>query len=136
MSQIQAMAARTSALMRPRPMLKPRSLSQSLPAPVGGWNARDSLGDMPKTDAVSLENWFPRTTSVDLRAGYIQSATGLGNQVETLMSYNGSTTQKLFGITNAGSIFDCTSTGAVGAAAVSGLTNGRWQYVNIATPGG
>lgn len=127
---------RTSALMRQRPLQKARAVSQSLPAPVGGWNARDSLADMAKDDAVFLENWFPRTTSVDLRSGYTQWATGLVNQVETLMAYSGSTTQKLFGITNAGSIFDCTSTGAVGAAAVAGLTNGRWQYVNIATPAG
>lgn len=91
---------------------------------------------MPPDDAVSLENWFPKTTSVDLRGGYTQWATGLGGQCETLLAYNGSTTQKLFGVTNGGKIFDCTSTGAVGAAAVSGLTNGRWQYVNIATPGG
>lgn len=130
------MAARASALMRPRPLQKYRAVSESLPAPVGGWNAKDSLGEMPKEDAVSLENWFPRTTSVDLRSGYSQWATGLGGQVETVMAYNGSTTQKLFGITAGGSIFDCTTTGAVGAAAVTGLTNGRWQYVNIATPGG
>lgn len=111
------------------------ALSKSLPAPVGGWNARDSLADMDEKDAVILENFFPSTTSVDLRGGYSQFATGFGAQVETIISYSGSTTNKLFGIAG-GSIYDASAGGAVGAAAVSGLTNSRWQYVNITTAGG
>jgi hypothetical protein len=31
----------------------------SLPAPVGGWNARDSLANMAPTDAVQLVKFFP-----------------------------------------------------------------------------
>lgn len=116
-------------------MQKHRSKSVSLPAPVGGWNARDSLADMPPEDAVTLTNLFPGTTSVVLRDGFSQHATGLGSQVETLMSYEGSTTSKLKAIAG-GSIYDVTSSGAVGAAEVSSLTNSRWQYVNIATAGG
>jgi len=42
----------------------------SLPAPVGGWNARDSLANMDETDAVTLENYFPTVSSVVLRGGY------------------------------------------------------------------
>ena len=30
---------------------------QSLPAPIGGWNARDSWADMAPTDAVAMENF-------------------------------------------------------------------------------
>lgn len=118
------------------PMPRGRSRAHTIPAPVGGWNARDSLADMPPQDAVQLENWFPNTTSVDLRNGYTQHATGLGSQVETVMAYTGSTTEELFGITANGRIYDATASGAVGAADVTGLSNGRWQYVNIATPGG
>ena len=109
--------------------------SKSLPAPVGGWNARDSIADMDEKDAVILENMFPSTTSVNLRGGYSQYSTGYGGQVETVISYSGAATNKLFGIAG-GSVFDGTAGGAVGAAALSGLTNSRWQYINIATAGG
>lgn len=117
-------------------MVRATSAPASLAAPVGGWNARDALGAMPVLDAVYLTNLFPRTTDVALRDGYIQHATGLGSQVESLMSYSGAATNKLFAATASGSIFDVTSAGAVGAAAITGMTNGRWQYTNVATPGG
>jgi len=68
----------------------------SLPAPVGGWNARDSLANMAPTDAVTLENFFPGVASVNLRGGYSKHATGLPGQVETLMTYNGAATTKMF----------------------------------------
>jgi len=107
----------------------------SLPAPVGGWNARDSLANMAPTDAVTLENFFPGVASVNLRGGYSQHATGLPGQVETLMTYNGAATTKMFAASSTG-FYDVTSAGAVGAAVVSGLTNARWEYINVATTGG
>ena len=107
----------------------------SIPAPIGGWNARDSLGAMPPTDAVILTNWFPATTECEMRMGYTNWATGLPGQVETVMSYAGSSTDKLFAISS-GSVYDVTSQGAVGAAVVTGLSNSRWQYANVATAGG
>ena len=107
----------------------------SLPAPVGGWNARDSLANMEATDAVTLENWFPSVSSVNLRGGYTQFATGISGQVETLMTYSSGSSDKLFAIAN-GSIYNVTAGGAVGAAVVTGLTNSKWEYVNITTAGG
>lgn len=112
-----------------------RAQSRSLPAPVGGWNARDSIADMDEKDAVILTNFFPSTTSVNLRGGYSKYATGFGAQVETVISYAGGATNKLFGIAG-GSVYEATAGGAVGAAALSGLTNSRWQYINVATAGG
>ena len=112
-----------------------RAYPASLPAPTGGWNARDALGDMPPEDAVTLTNFFPRTTDVTLRNGYSQFATGLPGQTETLMNYSGGSSNKLFAISSS-SIYDITSGGAVGAASVTGLTNSRFQYSNIATAGG
>jgi hypothetical protein len=112
-----------------------KTVPVSIPAPVSGWNARDSIGDMDPKDAVTLTNWFPATTEVKLRNGYIQWATGLPSQVETLLSYSGASNTKLFAVSSGG-IYDCTSSGAVGAAAVSGLTNSRFQYVNMETAGG
>ena len=117
------------------PVKKKSSGSVSLPAPVGGWNARDSLGDMPATDAVYLTNWFPATTELLLRSGYSKWATGITGQVDTIMAYESGSTSKLFAIGN-GSVYNVTNPGAVGAAVLSGLNNSRWQYCNITTSGG
>lgn len=112
------------------------SRSASLPAPVGGWNARDSLGDMEPTDAVAMTNFFPGTNEVIMRAGYSEHATGLPGQVESIMVYaSPSGTTEMFAASG-GAIYDVTVAGAVGAAVVSGLTNDRWQHVNISTSGG
>jgi len=108
------------------------SVLQSYPAPLGGWNARDSIARMPPLDAVTLINYFPSTTSVNLRYGYSQHLTGVSAQTQTLMAYSTGATAKLFNITSAGNIYDATSAGAVGAAVVTGLSNGKWQYENIA----
>jgi hypothetical protein len=107
----------------------------SIPAPVGGWNARDGFTEMDAIDAVTLTNWFPATTECILRSGHTEHATGLPSQVETILCYSGGTTDKMFAISN-GSVYETTSAGAVGAAVVSGLTNSRWQDTNISTTGG
>ena len=107
----------------------------SLPAPIGGWNARDSLANMAPTDAVTLDNYFPGVSNVNLRGGYSKHATGLPGQIESLLSYAGAATNKLFAVSD-GKIYDVTSAGAVGAPAVSGLSNSRWEYINVTTPGG
>ncbi|MCR4332457.1 MAG: hypothetical protein NUV34_07115, partial [Sulfuricaulis sp.] len=108
---------------------------RALPAPIGGWNARDALGAMPVADAVTLVNMFPATTDVRVRFGHVQWKTGFSSQTQTLMSYSGSTTDKLKAIAG-GSVYDATASGAVGAAELSGLSNSKWQYVNVTTPGG
>lgn len=126
-------------MMRTNPLKtgqRKRSSTASLPAPVGGWNARDALGAMPPEDAAQLTNWWPATSSVYLRYGYSPHATGLDGQCETLLVYNGLTSNKMFGATDNGSIYDVTAAGAVGAAVVSALTNGRLQYTQITTAGG
>ena len=116
----------------------PQNVSQSvsLPAPIGGWNARDVLSEMDPTDAPILDNWFPATSSVVCRNGYTQWATGITGHVETLLVYNGGSTSKMFAMAGT-SIYDVTSTngGAVGASIFTS-TNAKWYYTNVATPGG
>lgn len=114
---------------------KSRAVTASIPAPIGGWNARDTIANMDPEDAVKLINWFPGTTQCNLRYGYQQFSTGLPADVDSLFSYSGGATNKLFAVSN-DSIFDVTSGGAAPAASVTGLSNARWQYVNFATPGG
>lgn len=107
----------------------------SAPAPIGGLNARDSLAAMAPNDAITLDNFFPSPTSVDLRNGYVSWATGFTAAIESLMPYNNYTTSKLFAASGT-AFYDATATGAVGAAVVTGLTNARWQHVNFGTTGG
>lgn len=114
---------------------KSKSRSLSLPSPVGGWNARDSLAEMPPTDAVLMQNWFPLTTECMVRKGYTKHATGFPAAVESLMMYSGGSTYEMWAASN-GSFYDATAAGAIGAAAVSGLSNSRWQWCNVATAGG
>ena len=92
-----------------------RSQTSSVAAPIGGWNARDSLGAMEPLDAVTLTNWWPGTNSVILRNGYTKFATGITGQVETIMSYSSGTANKLFAAA-AGKIYNITAGGAVGSA--------------------
>lgn len=106
----------------------------SLPAPIGGWNARDSLADMDPRDAVILTNWFPSATYCELRHGYSQWATGITGWVETLMAYTGGTSEQLFAA--AGTVIYDVTAGGTATSDVTSLTNARWQYVNNTTSGG
>src|SRR3990167_1398869 len=113
------------------------AIVKSISPPTGGWNARDNIANMDPKDAVSLENWFPGTTACELRFGYSNHATGMtGEKVETLMVWNGPSTSAMFAVTDGGKVYDVTLAGAVGAASISALTNGRWQYVNVSTTAG
>lgn len=127
---------RINVAQRAAPIQRSIARAESLPAPVGGWNARDSLANMDPMDAPVLINMFPGVSSVDLRGGFIHYATGLSGTVQTLMAYNGGSVRQFFAITDAGKIYDVSAAGAVGAAVVSGLANGIWEYTNISTAGG
>jgi hypothetical protein len=124
-----------SPVRRSRLIQRTQANVASLPAPVGGWNARDALANMAPTDAVTLDNLFPGVSSVTLRGGYEKHATGMTGQVETLMTYNAGASSKLYAVVG-GKIYDVTTAGAVGAAKVTGLSNSRWEYTNITTSGG
>lgn len=103
------------------------TVQQSFPSPTGGWNARDALADMAPIDAVSLDNWFPRPSYVEMRGGSVLHATGATGNIKTLATYNGVTgISKLYGYTSSG-IYDVSSSGAVGASKLV-RTNGKHQW--------
>lgn len=107
-----------------------------LPPPIGGWNAKDALPAMKSTDAITLDNYVCGASKVDVRKGFRRHATGLGAPVETLMEYsNTAGTRTLFAATPT-AIFNATAAGAVGAAVVSGLSNGRWQHTLFSNSSG
>ena len=116
--------------------MRQHTRSASLPAPVGGWDTREAIADMPENHAVIMDNWFPGTDKVTLRRGSDDHATGMSGAVETLLEYNGlDGSQKLFAC-NDGSIYEVTTAGAVGSAAATGFSNDRFQQVQIGTAGG
>lgn len=106
----------------------------SIPSPIGGLNARDSIANMPETDALILDNYFPSPTSVDMRRGSSLYALTGGTIIETIMAYNGASSKKLFCIDETG-ITNITA-GSNPTPDVTGLSNARFQYVNFTTPGG
>ena len=110
------------------------SSTASVPAPVGGWNARDPLSMMRPEDAVILENWVPRTADVTTRKGAEYHATALTGKVRTLASYHSGSIDTLFACTDSG-VFDVTSAGAAGSA-LHPLSSGRCSYINFSTAAG
>lgn len=105
------------------------------PVPTGGVNARDALAAMAPTDAISMDNWFPTPSYVQVRNGSQTWASGLPAAVETIMAYNGFAARKLF-CASATNFYDITAEGAVGAAVVSSLSNARWQHGMFNAGGG
>lgn len=99
----------------------------SFPAPVGGWNANNSIADMKETDAITLDNWFPRTAYCEIRGGSADYATGMTGTGKTLMVYNAMDgTSEMFCSTASG-VYDVSFDGAVGAA-VAARTDGKHQW--------
>lgn len=121
-----------------------KSQSLSLPAPIGGLNARDSLANMSSSDALQMDNWFPQTTDVQVRRGYTNFATFTG-VCQSILVYNGSTSTAVFVAVNTtnDAIINATSGGAISTPVVGGsgptiqaITNCRFDYVNFGTTGG
>ena len=110
-------------------------VQRSFPAPVLGWNARDSLAEMDPRFAVAMDNYFPDGTKVRLRNGCVDHATGFPAAVETLhtAAFGNSTKLVAFSGPNA---YDITSGGAIGAPLATGFTNSQWFGVNAGPKGG
>lgn len=123
-------------MQRRRPSRAQVSQPKSIPAPIGGLNARDAIAAMPETDALVMTNWFPTPTNIQLRGGCANYATGMTGWVESLLVYNAQNgSHKMFAACG-GNIFDATAPGVVGAAVVTGNTSARWQYTNFGTTAG
>lgn len=130
--------------------------SLTIASPVGGWNARDALADMPVTDAVALDNLMPKAHAVELRGGYVShvtegntdiisesaadlttesgdflaiedTTTAISGTVKTLAPYNSLTgVNTLFALSDQG-VYNITTPGAAGPQLIA-RTNGKHQY--------
>jgi len=104
------------------------SAIKNFPSPIGGLNATDSIADMKPTEAIILNNWFPRPSYVEIRGGSSSHATGMTGNGKTLAVHNGiSGTNKMFCATASG-VYDVTSAGAVGSS-VASRTDGKHQHL-------
>jgi hypothetical protein len=139
------MAGLASLLNRKRSRLTapnaPSIQVKPVPPPVGGWNRRDAAPLMEETDALVMDNWIPGTNQVHLRPGYETHATiaATATAVETLIQYAPPNTSnaKLFAAIPS-AVYDVTAaaTASSTSVAVSGLTNGRWQYDYLSNTSG
>lgn len=111
----------------------------SLPMPIKGWNVRDPLPNMSPEYGPIVDNVFCLPSELMVRKGYTQWATFTGN-CDTVLDYATSAgTRKIFAaVNNAGScsIYDITTQGPVGAAAVSGLTSAKFKHAYVSNSGG
>ena len=108
------------------------AVTASVASPIGGWNARDSIANMPPLDAVVLDNFWPTPTDVQLRLGYSQFSTGITGQVNSLMNYAGTSFQRLFAAAGT-TIYDVSASTAV---AVKTVSDDKFQHINVSTAGG
>lgn len=100
-------------------------------APVGGWNTRDAVDDMPPEDAIVLDNWFPGFGSCEIRKGIEAHATSvIAGTVETLFEFNAGAYRYLIAVAGQkilnvefGTATDITNANAV--------TNNRWQHAQF-----
>ena len=105
----------------------------SIPAPIGGWNARDSLANMSPTDAVQMINFFPTPTDIQLRRGWVKKSTGIAGKVYTTVVYPTNTGYKLFAFAGT-KIWDASTSTAT--QVFDGLTSSKMQFVNFSNAAG
>lgn len=106
-----------------------------LPLPYRGLNTRDPLEAAPPEFASVMDNFVSKDGRLEVRDGFAQHATGVSGGVVTLMRYTKPAGNLIFAA-SATAIYNVTGAGAVGAAVLSGLTNGNWSWLNFVDLGG
>lgn len=87
--------------------------TKTVSAPVGGWNARDAIGLMPPTDAVSLVDWWPVERNIIARRGYEEHCNiGVNAPVRTVVAYETPSASKILATCD-GKLYDVTTSTAV-----------------------
>lgn len=105
-------------------------------APTKGWYVGANLAEAPPGTAYQLINVFCGLDYVRARGGAVAWATGMtSGNVNSLMHWTNGVSEKMFAL-RGGSIYDVSSSGAVGAAAVTGLTNDYAESVQFTGTGG
>ena len=117
----------------------------SVPAPIGGWNARDSQANMNPMDAIQLVNWYPTPTDVTMRKGWTQfslltTATGV-ESIDTI-THEGEvatlTTDSAHGLStgNQVAIAGCTPSAYNGVFTITVVNSTSFTYTMASVPAG
>lgn len=99
-------------------------------APVGGWNTRDALDDMPEEDAVLLDNWVPYFGYCAVRNGYTSFCSGLGGTVKTLIELNAGDYRWFIGCAN-NKVWNISSGTASDITGSETITQDKWQWAQF-----
>ena len=83
-----------------------------LPAPINGLNARDSLDAMEPLYAITMDNYIPMDSKVQLRPGYMEYANLDDITISTLAYYKNST-KNYFLAVGGGKIYDITNKNSI-----------------------
>jgi len=119
------------------PQMQGTNTISSVPAPIGGLNARDSLVAMEPTDAIVMRNWWPQPYGCSVRKGYQLWTTGLGATVHSLATLAlADGTQNLYAWAGTNFYNITTAELTSPAATVSGLTDAPWQSVQMTNSAG
>lgn len=121
--------------LRANPKKAPPTFTIQEPSPVKGWTSQENFAEADPASAVILTNMFPEADAVRARRGMTSFATGMSGAVQSLLRYVPQGTGALFAAVGT-DIYTVTASGAVGAAAVTGLTNAYWQQAMFATSAG
>lgn len=112
------------------------AIARSIPAPVGGWDTESAIADMPKANAVILDNWIPRGNCIEVRRGHIEQCTGTASPVETLITWRGSSSgDKIFAAAGT-KLINVTTAGALPSASYASAATARWNFTNFANDAG
>ena len=102
-----------------------------MPSPIGGWNTRDPLAQMPPEDAVELTNWFPTPSDCVIRGGTSAYSTGITGTVETLAVHTAlDGAEQFFAVTDTDA-YDASSSGVATAESWGFQTDGKYQWLNM-----
>lgn len=104
----------------------------AFPFPIGGWNAKNSIDDMPIQDAIILRNVLPDGTRGRLRPGYsVHSTNNSSSPVESLFEYAPAQGNKQLIACAGGKIYNSTGSGSSPTQLGTGFIVNRWQGVQM-----
>ena len=106
-----------------------KSQNYTLPSPVGGLNARDTLDMMKENEAIVMDNYIPGETKVVLRRGYVRYVE-TGMPVRTLVEFKAESGNNRFFAFGGGTLWDITSADAAQNLNKS-FKNDMWQTVQF-----
>lgn len=112
----------------------PTTRVHSIVAPVGGLNDRDAWPNMPKEDAIILDNWWVEPSRLVTRQGSQTWVGGFTEPVETLFEHSKlDGTAEIFAAAGGG-IYDVTTPGELDSPVVTGQSSAQYSVVQASTP--